>query len=182
MTRRIVIFSLAIVMFLTLPALASHEDVTDKQDVAGRLDVRRVKMTDEKPREWFITTYQGHRAERIFDKGYFLVYFDVRNNERFDYYLLLRPTWDGIKGNLWRDYPKANDEIVGRSRVRHPSNRTIRATVPFRRMLIPEGRLEYSWQVRTIFTGKSCRRVCIDKAPDVGTVTELFVPEVEPDS
>jgi hypothetical protein len=178
-TRRLILLSLAVVLLMGLPALASHEDVKDEEDVDGRLDIRRVEMEDGPPRDWFITTYKGHRADRIFDKGYFLVYFDVRKDERFDYYLLLRPTFDKIKGNLWRDYKEANDKIVGQSRVRHPSNKTIRASVPFRKMMIPENRLDYRWQARTIFSGKTCRRICIDKAPDVGAVTELFVPEVE---
>ena len=178
MTRRLILSTLAILLFMALPAVASHEAVKDKEDVDGKLDIRRVEMTDGPPREWFITTYKGHRAEKIFDKGYFLVYFDVRKDERFDYYLLLRPKWNTIKGDLWRDYKEANDEIVGHSRVRHPSNRTIRASVPFRKMLVPKNRLEYRWQARTIFTGRNCRRVCLDKAPDVGAVNELFIPEV----
>ena len=180
MKRRLVVLTACVVLALSLPALASHEIVRDDNDTKGRLDIRRVVMEEGTPRTWSITTYRGYKTEDIFDKGYLLVYFDVRQDTRFDYYLLLRPTFDKIKGNLWRDYEEANDQIVGQSRVRKTNNRTIAATVPFKRMMIPESRLEYRWQARTIVSGPTCHRVCIDRAPDVGAVTELLVPDPSP--
>ena len=180
MKRRLVVFIACVVAALSLPALASHEVVKDDDDVKGRLDIRRVVMEEDQPRVWNIMTYRGYKPEAIFDKGYLLVYFDVRQDPRFDYYLLLRARFDEIKGNLWRDYREANDVIVGQSRVRKTNNRTVTATVPFKRMLIPKSRLEYRWQARTLSSGPKCRRVCIDKAPDNRAVTELLVPKPSP--
>lgn len=174
--HRLILFMVVVMFVLTLPALASHQDVSDGNDVDGRLDVRNVEMEEGPPRKWSITTYKGYKPEEIFDKGYMLVYFDIRGDERFDYYLLLRPVWDEIRGNLWKDYKKANDEIIGHSRVRKPNNRTITATVPFKKMKIPNNAIDYRWHVRALFAGPNCRRVCIDRAPDVGSVTELLVP------
>lgn len=176
MKRRLVSLMVGVMLVLALPALASHQDVSDDNDVDGRLDIRRVKMREGSPRKWIITTYKGYKAEDIFDKGYMLVYFDVRGDKRFDYYLLLRPVWDKIRGNLWKDYKEANDEMVGHSRVRKRSNRTITATVPFKKMKIPNSRVDYRWHARALFAGPNCRRVCIDRAPDVGSVTDLLVP------
>lgn len=176
MKRRLVLLMVMVMLVLALPAFASHQDVTDDNDVDGRLDIRRVEMEEGPPRKWTITTYKGYKPEEIFDKGYLLVYFDIRGDERFDYYLLLRPVWDKIRGNLWKDYEEANDEMVGHSRVRKPTGRTITATVPFKKMKIPKKQVDYRWHARTIFAGPNCRRVCIDRAPDVGSVTELLVP------
>ena len=180
MNRRLIAVTVGVVTALSLPAFASHEPVRDPNDVKGRLDIRRVTMEEGQPRTWNITTFRGYKPENIFDKGYLLVYFDVRQDERYDYYLLLRSERDRIKGNLWRDYREANDQIVGQSRVRMTNNRTISATVKFTRMLIPESRLDYRWEARTLVSGPSCRQVCIDKAPNKGGVTELLVPDTSP--
>ena len=159
---------------LSPPASATHQNVRDGQDTRGKLDLRRVEMKRGTPRKWVIKTHEAYRANRIFDKGYLLVYFDTFGTERADYYVLLQPTRSKIKGFLWKDRKPGNDDTrLAGTRVRRANKRSITTSAPFRKMRTPG--LTYRWHVRTIYTGKNCKRVCIDKAPDNRWITEPYV-------
>lgn len=156
------------------PASATHQNVRDGEDTRGKLDLRRVEMKPGTPRKWVIKTHEAYRANRIFDKGYLLVYFDTFGTDRADYYVLLQPTWTKIKGFLWKDRKPGNDDRrLAPTRVRRANKRSITTSVPFREMRTPG--VTYRWHVRTIYTGKNCKRVCIDKAPDNRWITEPYV-------
>ena len=170
------VIALAAMMTLTPSASAIHADVRDENDVDGRLDIRRVEMRQGPPRKWLIKTYRSFRADRIFDKGYLLVYLDTFGSRRPDYYVLLRPTRERIRGNLWRDAKGGNNDfMISATRVRRPNRRTISTTVPFRKMRTPDHRLNYHWHVRTIYSSPGCRRICIDRAPENRAVTEPYL-------
>ena len=164
------------VMSLGPPVSASHVTVRDRNDVDGRLDLRAVEVRQGPPRKWILKTHKAFSARRIFDKGYLLVYFDTYGTKRFDYYVLLRPGRHKIKGNLWKDRKQASDEIIAATRVRKPGDRKVLTTVPLRKMRQGRARLTYRWHARTIFTGRHCKRVCIDRAPQARSITEPYVP------
>lgn len=156
------------------PASATHQAVRDRQDTRGKLDLRRVEMKPGLPRKWVLKTHEAYRAGRIFDKGYLLVYFDTFGTDRADYYVLLQPSRTKIKGALWKDRKPGNaDRRLAPTRVRRANKRSITTSVPFRKMRTPG--VAYRWHVRTIYIGKSCKRVCIDKAPDHRWITEPYV-------
>ena len=158
---------------LAQPASAVHQPVRDRQDTRGRLDLRRVEMKRGYPRRWVIKTHEAYRANRIFDKGYLLVYFDTFGRDRADYYVLLQPTREKMKGFLWKDKRPGNkDRRLAPTSVRRGNKRSITTSAPFHRMRTPG--LTYRWHVRTIYTGKNCKRVCIDKAPDNRWITEPY--------
>ncbi|MDQ4142848.1 MAG: hypothetical protein M3198_03735 [Actinomycetota bacterium] len=170
------VVALAALTLLMPSASARHVDVRDPNDVEGRLDIRRVDMRQGPPRKWVIKTYEGFHSDRIFDRGYLLVYFDTFGSHRADYYVLLRPTRDKIKGNLWRDAKEGeNDFMISSTRVRRANRRTISTTVPFKKMRTPKDRVNYRWHVRTIYSGPNCRRICIDRAPETRWVIEPYV-------
>ncbi len=176
--KRLVALALAAAALMSLgsPVSASHVTVRDRNDVDGRLDLRAVEVLRGPPRKWILKTHKAFSARRIFDKGYLLVYFDTYGTKRFDYYVLLRPGRHKIKGNLWKDRKQANDEIIAGTRVGKPGKRKVATTVPLRKMRQGPARLTYRWHARTIFTGRHCKRVCIDRAPQARSVVEPFVP------
>ena len=161
---------------LVAPATATHVVVRDRNDVDGRLDLRAVEVHRGPPRRWTFKTHKAFNARRIFDKGYLLVYFDTYGTKRFDYYVLLRPTRHKIKGDLWKDRKQSNDEIIAGTRVGKPGKRKVTTTVPLRKMRQGRARLTYRWHARTIYVGRRCKRVCIDRAPQARSITEPFVP------
>lgn len=164
---------------LSQPASAVHQAVRDPQDTSGKLDLRRVEMKPGLPRRWVLKTHEAFRANRIFDKGYLLVYFDTFGTERADYYVLLQPTRKKLKGFLWKDKKPGNDDRrLGPTRVRRANKRSITTSAPFSKMRTPG--LTYRWHVRTIYTGRNCKRVCIDKAPDNRWVTEPYSQPPDP--
>lgn len=157
-------------------AVAEHARIQDGDDVDGRLDLRAVEMREGQPRRWILKTHKAFSARRIFDRGYLLVYFDTYGSKRFDYYVLLRPYWSDIIGELYKDRRESNDELLAETKVRKPGKRAIVTTVPFRYMRQPETAVTYRWHARTLYTGRGCRRVCIDRAPDGRSVEEPFDP------
>ena len=173
--KRSLALVIAAVCFLAMaPASAEHEVVQDQNDVSGRLDLRRVEMK-EGPRRWLMTTQKRFNADQIFDKGYFLVYLDTFGDKRFDYYVLLRSIRNRIRGDLWRDRKKSNDEMVKRTETWRPDEKTITTTVPFNKIFRPKTRLDFRWHAVSLWSGPSCRRTCIDRAPNGRSVTELYV-------
>ncbi|MDQ4095206.1 MAG: hypothetical protein M3174_03245 [Actinomycetota bacterium] len=123
---------------LLQPASATHQPFRDAQDTRGKLDLRRVEMKRGLPRRWIIKTHEAYRANRIFDKGYLLVYFDTFGTDRADYYVLLQPTRSKIKGFLWKDRKPGNDDRrLAPTRVRRANKRSITTSAPFRKMRTP---------------------------------------------
>ena len=161
-------------MLLAPASLAEHSEVRDRDDVDGRLDLRAVEMRNGPPRRWILETYGAFSANSIFDRGYLLVYLDTYGTDRFDYYVLLRPKRSKVVGVLFKDRKEASDQKLSRTKVHKPSKRSIITTVPFREMRRPDAALTYRWHARTIYTGRGCRRVCIDRAPDARAVEEPF--------
>lgn len=158
-------------------ASATHQVVRDPNDTRGKLDIRRVKIGGQRANRWQITTDRGWSVRGIFDRGYFLVHFDTFGDDDYDYYVLLRSDRRHMQGSLWRDRQRSRDELIGTADVRRPNRRTVKATVPMRKMRFPEAAVNYRWHARTLFIRKGClKKVCIDRAPNRGAVLEPLVP------
>lgn len=178
--RRLLVAALIVsAVAMPLLALARHRDPGDGRDTRGPLDVRRIRMSGTERPRYQVITYPRWSAGRIFDRGYGLVYFDTFGDGRFDYYALIRSNGYGLKGLLFRDFRKEKDVRVAKLRVWRPNQRSFVVRVPLRKMKISENRTFYSWYVQTLLIGNRCRRVCFDRVPDDGRVTEL-VPGYTP--
>ena len=181
MRARLVALPPALIL-LALPALvalASHRDVRDGNDVKGRLDLRKISIYG-RPRVWNIKTYGSWSARRIWDRGYLLVHLDTLAGARFDHYALVSSDGKGMKGVLVRDRMKRADFRVGKLRAWRSSRRGVKVTIPLAKAKIADGRDFFRWQIRTLFTGRGCRRSCIDFAP-LGPVKEpLGHPQASP--
>ena len=173
--------ALAALALFAPTSVAEHVRVRDRDDVDGRLDLRAVEMRNGQPRRWILKTHKAFSANRIFDRGYLFVYFDTYGKKRFDYYVLLRPERTKIVGALFKDRRVENDKKLASTKVRKSGKRAIVTTVPFRYMRHPDTAIRYRWHARTIYTGRKCHRVCIDRAPNARSIEEPYVPLPGPD-
>ena len=178
MSGRPVLVALAVALLLPGPsAHASHEPVVDPNDVPGRLDVRSVEVEGIKPVDFAIRTFEGWRISRIYDVGYFLIYFDTFGDRRFDYYMLVRSKKSRMESSLWRDREERRDVLIDYSRVRHPALTVLTVRAPLGKMRFGDARVQYRWQVRTLYiSGRCYQKLCIDRAPDGPGVIEPIVP------
>jgi len=158
----------------TMFAKANHQDTKDRNDVKGMLDIRRVETfgRNKKP-GWKIITFSNMTAKQLRDTGFFMVYLDTFGDDRFDYYALVGSKGSKMQGMLWRDPANKRDRRVGYLSVWRPNGGSVSLYVPLGKMNTggPK-RIDYRWFVKTLFTGDNCRRVCIDRAPNNGALTE----------
>jgi hypothetical protein len=162
----------ATVVVVPFLARARHVDVTDKNDVRGLLDIRRVHTFGSEKPGFKVYTYNSWTNRGIFERGFVLVFIDVRGTKRSDYYALARSTPTRVVATLYRDRQYKRDRKVGSVRVWRASSRSITFQVPLRKMNFGPTRRVYRWYVETLFTGRRCRRVCFDFAPNRDVVTE----------
>ena len=182
MSKRLTLLAAIVGAAVALPllAVANHVDTPDPNDTRGLLDVRSVAVTGESRPTWEVITFSDWRVARVRDRGYFLVRLDTFGGERYDYYALVRSDGDRMKGTLVRDRVNKSDRNISRLAAWRPTTASIKVRVPLSRMRIGSLRLEYTWQVQTLFSNKACVRVCIDDAPDRAGVAEP-VPGRSPD-
>jgi hypothetical protein len=172
---------LAIAAVLPLLARAGHLDVSDPNDVNGRLDVRLATVEEQARWKFTVSTWNQWTEQQTLDKGYILVYLDTFGNQRFDYYGLVRSDGDVLKGLLWRDFAGKPDERIGFPKVTRPNATSARIFIDPGKLRFDVDRIFYSWYVQTLYTSQSCRKVCFDLAPDEGSVLEPR-PSVTPSS
>jgi hypothetical protein len=158
------------------PARGEHKTVLDGNDTQGRADIRSIRMENGSPRKWFFRTWRGWRVRDFFEQGYFVLYFDTFGNKRFDYFVFVRAKRKRLGAALWRDRRAKDDVRLRNVNARKAGNRLVRVAVPFGKMRIPNQRLKYRWFGRSIWSGPSCRRLCLDRAPNNKVVSELLVP------
>lgn len=168
MLKRLLALTALISLVVTLPllAVAEHVDVRDGDDTRGLLDVRTVKVAGSERPTWQIITFSGWEAGRLWDKGYFLVRLDTFGGARYDYYALVRSNGDRMKATLVRDRQNKRDLTVSRLRAWHPTRSSVKVRVPLWKMRLGRRRVEYLWQVQSLFSDKDCVRICIDDVPD----------------
>ena len=166
--------ALVLLTTLVVPLIAgaSHQDVQDPIDTRGALDVRTVKMAKggTEP-HWVIATWNSWTASEIFDRGFLLIEFDTLGDRHFDYYALVRSTGDRLSATLHRDYDRKTDRRVANLRLSRPGKGSVRVRVPLSKMQFKDP-FNYRWKAHTLWSGRRCPDVCIDRAPDSGSVTE----------
>jgi hypothetical protein len=158
----------------TLFAQASHQDIKDGNDVKGKLDIRAVNTFGKTHSPgWKINVSSRTGVKQLRDRGFFLVYFDTFNDSAPDYYLLVSSNGSKLLGKLWRDRTGKPDRKLGKVPVWRSNKSSATVRVPLSELYMGgKERLTYRWWVKTLFTGRKCHRVCIDRAPNKGAVTE----------
>lgn len=153
-------------------ASADHANVADRNDTRGPFDVRRVKVDGIRRPRYDVVTFPRWNVGRVWDRSYGLVYFDTFGGEASDYYVMVRSDGYRMRAQLYRDRARKKDKVVSGVNAWRPNRRSFAIRVPLRKMKLPERRLVYHWWVLTLHTGKSCKRVCFDRVPNTGRVTE----------
>ena len=157
---------------LPFAASADHAGVVDRNDAKGPFDVRRVKVAGQRNPRYEVVTFPRWTLRRTWDRSYGLIYFDTFGGEAPDYYVLVRSDGRQMRARLYRDRTRKKDKAVSGVKAWRPGRRSFAVRVSLRKMRFPERRLVYHWWVLTLHTGKACKRVCFDRAPDTGKVTE----------
>ncbi|MDP9069122.1 MAG: hypothetical protein M3N53_12370 [Actinomycetota bacterium] len=170
----------AVAVAIPLLATASHLDVPDGNDTRGLLDVRRVDLSGSERPTWHVITFTDWTVGRVFDRGYFLVRLDTFGTARYDYYALVWSNGYRMRANLFRDPQRRRDYNVATLTAWHPTASSIKVRIPLRTMRIGKDRLDYTWQIETLFSSKNCPRVCIDQVPDRMGVAEPIPGRASP--
>jgi hypothetical protein len=173
MRARIVLaIVIAAALMVPLLARARHLDVSDRNDVRGLLDIQLVEMFGTTKPSFKVNTHGRWTTREIFERGFVLIFFDVRGTQRSDYYALAHSTGPSVVGTLYRDRPVKRDYRVASINAWRVGKRSLSMKVPLRKMNFGSERVVYRWYAETLFTGEHCRRVCFDLAPNDDVVVE----------
>ncbi len=168
---RPVAIALAVLLSALPYAGATHTAVPDPADTRGALDLSRVRMVGNEEPRWIISTYETWSIAGLRDTGFFVIEIDTFGTSYGDYFVLVRSTGDRLVASLWRDHRNRSDKRIRTLRMSRPTAASIRVRVPLKRLNFGD-RTSYRWRVTTMWTGPSCRRVCLDHAPDTGGINE----------
>ena len=151
-------------------AAGSRAQVDDPNDTRGPLDMSRVWFEDpmDAPPNWTIVTYGDWHPKQLQDKGFVFVYLDTTGTDRADYYVLVRSVGRSLAGSLWRDPKRGGDIKLLPIDVTRKSNTSLTLEIPLGQLEVGAFRTFYGWYSVTTFTGRVCRAVCVDRAPDTG--------------
>ena len=158
--------------FLGHGATARHVRVVDGSTTKGLLDIRLTRNSGDQAANIWIVTYQRWTLDAMWDMGYLLAWFDTEGDARYDYYVLARSDGRRMRGHLYRDNQSSKDRRVAKVTVWRPDKRTVRIRVPLELMEFSPERLSYFWYAQTLFTGRRCRSVCLDRAPNYTGIEE----------
>lgn len=166
---------------IPLFAAAQLNGSNDPNDVDGLMDIRRIEVSGADRPRFLTTTFQRWRARRVWDRGFVLVYLDARGDEWFEHYALIYSTGGRMEADLYRHRRKKHDYIVKSLSSWKPTKKSVIVKIPLRHLGIPEKRTVVRWYVKSLMTGRDCPRVCIDRAPDGGSLQfPLPVPSPSP--
>ena len=155
---------------------AIHTSQEDPNDANGALDVRLVELHHSTPTTpvWTFVTFSTWTVDRMWDKGYLLVYLDTYWSDRPDYYALIRSDGDRLRGELFRDKVDGPDVFLQDLTVWRGDAHRAAVKVPLSAMRIGTVRSVYSWYTVTLLTSAICPSVCLDRVPDAGMVEQLL--------
>ncbi len=178
--RRAVLAALVIAVVLGIVAVAGahHSDLVDPGDTEGPLDVHEVRLDHRGRTEFTIVTFAPWKPRGIWDRGAVFVLLDTFGDERADYYVLARSTGTDMQASLWRDRKGGRDLFVRRVAARK-GPRSVTVALPVRTLDFGGARTSYFWWANSTFTGVKCRRTCIDRVPDDGSI-EQWRPGMSP--
>ena len=154
------------VLLSAVPAHAAKMEITDPNDVRGKLDLRRVTRSGEDKLTWRLITHDGWSVKEIWSVGTLMVDLDTRFDTAPDYYVTILPTHDQLKARLFRDRKNKKDYKVGKVRVWRKDRKSASIQLSLSRVQVGDDRTTYSWRAQTLFNGSSgCKDVCFDLAP-----------------
>ncbi|MGZ8630219.1 MAG: hypothetical protein ACXWZF_04540 [Actinomycetota bacterium] len=172
----------AVIAALAVVALAGprfHSDVDDPNDTRGLLDVRTVRLDHEGGTEFTVITFEGWTARTLWDRGNAFVFLDTEGGEAAEYFALVRSVGPELEASLWRARSDRADRFIRRIGVRRKNTESVSIAVPIKALKFGRARTAYLWWTSTTFTGAVCRRTCIDRVPDKGSV-EQWRPGMSP--
>ena len=172
----------AAIAALTVMALAGprfHDDVSDADDTRGLLDVRKVQLDHQGGTEFTVITFATWKVPTLWDRGNAFVLLDTEGGAPAEYFALVRSTGRALEGSLWRVRHGRSDRLVRRLTVRRKTGKSISIAVPTKGLKFGRSRESYRWWVSTTFTGAGCRRTCVDRVPDEGSM-EQWRPGMSP--
>jgi hypothetical protein len=171
--------SLALGMVVALAAPRFHSDIGDPNDTKGVLDVQRVRLDHEGGTEITVITFAEWTPASIWDRGNAYVFLDTEADGAAEYFVLVRSTGPDLQASLWRDRRDRRDVHLRNVKVRRKSPDGVSVAVPIKSLEFGPARESYFWWATTSFTGNRCRRTCLDRAPDEGSV-EQWRPGMSP--
>ncbi len=170
---------LALGTVIALAAPSFHSDIGDPNDTKGVLDVRRVRLDHEGGTEVTVITFTRWTPASIWDRGNAYVFLDTAAHEVPEYFVLVRSTGPDLHATLWRDRQRGRDVLLRKLTVRRKSPDGVSVSIPIKSLEFGPARESYAWWATTTFTGRLCRRTCVDRAPDRGAV-EQWRPGMSP--
>jgi hypothetical protein len=170
--RRALAATIAALLCATaLPGIAASAEIRDPNDTPGWLEVRRVITWGREQRPaWRILTGPRWTARRLWDKGFLVLMLDTFGDARLDYHVVIASNGRGLEATLWRRRRRAPDRRLRRVDVWRPNRRNVVVRFRLGRVVVGPRRDHYRWFVETLLTARRCRRVCIDRVPNRGTV------------
>jgi hypothetical protein len=175
----LVALAIAAVAIAAIAAPSFHSDARDPNDTRGLLDVRRVRLDHEGRTEVTVITFAEWTAASIWDRGNEYVFLDTEGGENPEYFAVVRSTGADLQASLWRDRRERRDVFLRNLRVRRKSPDGVSIEIPIKTLEFGRFRESYFWWAATSFTAEVCRRTCIDRAPDAGSI-EQWRPGMSP--
>jgi hypothetical protein len=161
----------SLISFLGVAAAAPIQ-LNDPEDVKGVLDVRQVRKTGDQSPVFKFITYEGWTVKKIWSRGFLMVEFDTRGDERVDFYALISPTHEHLDGELVRDRRDKKDYVVANFGVWRKSRKSASFRIMLSKMTFGSSRVEYGWRAYTIWNNGNCMQACFDLVPDDGLYYE----------
>lgn len=175
----VVAASIALLAIVASAAPAFHAGVADPNDTRGRLDVRRVRLAHRGGTEVTVITFASWSPSAIWDRGNLYVFLDTSGGPDAEYFVLVRSTGQDLQASLWRDRPDRRDRFLRNVKVRRKTSNGASVRLPIKSLEFGGFRTSYFWWATTTFTSDRCRRTCVDRAPDDGSV-EQWRPGMSP--
>jgi hypothetical protein len=175
----LVAIAIALAAIAAIAGPSFHSDVRDPNDTRGLLDVRRVRLDHEGRTEVTAITFAEWTAASIWDRGNVYVFLDTEGGENPEYFLVVRSTGRDLQASLWRDRRDRRDVFLRNLKERRKSRDGVSIEIPIKTLEFGRFRESYFWWATTSFTAEVCRRTCIDRAPDRGSV-EQWRPGMSP--
>jgi len=176
--RSVAALAVGLVLLGAAPAWASHTDLTDPNDVDGRLDLDQVWLRhDTDPFVWIFETFREWKPREMWDRGYLLVELDTRGSEGVDYVALIRSNGRRLEGVLLRTRRDGRQVKVLDLDAWKAGPDGAGIAVPLDALRFRVGRTSFLWSASTLFTGRTCTTTCIDRAPDEGMVEQQLPPQ-----
>jgi len=170
---------LALGAVIAMAAPGFHSDIADPNDTKGVLDVQHVRLDHEGGAEVTVITFAEWTPASIWDRGNAYLFLDTEADAGPEYFVLVRSTGAELQATLWRDRRDRRDVYLRKVAVRRKSPDGVSVALPIKSLDFGPSRDSYFWWATTSFTGRSCRRTCLDRAPDEGSV-EQWRPGMSP--